>query len=153
MVLELVEGPTLADCIASGSSPPEGERVGVRGGIPIDDALPIAKQIAEALEPRSGHARVRGGVRLGSKNTAGEEAGKGGASMKRFGLLLAFVLILAPAAQAQDAGQFFDSNGVQIHYVDQGRARLSSSSTPCSRRWRRGRALRSSVACSMPATE
>ena len=37
LVLELVEGPTLADRIAKGS-------------IPLEDALPIAKQIAEALE-------------------------------------------------------------------------------------------------------
>ena len=37
LVLELVEGPTLADRIA-------------RGPIPIDEALPIARQIAEALE-------------------------------------------------------------------------------------------------------
>ena len=37
LVLELVEGPTLADRIA-------------QGPIPIDKALPIAKQIAEALE-------------------------------------------------------------------------------------------------------
>ena len=37
LVLELVEGPTLADRIAEGP-------------IPADDALPIAKQIAEALE-------------------------------------------------------------------------------------------------------
>ena len=37
LVLELVEGPTLADRIAQGS-------------IPLDEALPIAKQIAEALE-------------------------------------------------------------------------------------------------------
>ena len=37
LVLELVEGPTLADRIA-------------KRPIPIDDALPIAKQIAEALE-------------------------------------------------------------------------------------------------------
>ena len=37
LVLELVEGPTLADRIASGPVPP-------------DDAWPIAKQIAEALE-------------------------------------------------------------------------------------------------------
>jgi serine/threonine protein kinase len=37
LVLELVEGPTLADRIA-------------RGPIPIDEALPIAKQIADALE-------------------------------------------------------------------------------------------------------
>ena len=37
LVLELVEGPTLADRIA-------------RGPIPLDEALPIAKQIADALE-------------------------------------------------------------------------------------------------------
>jgi serine/threonine-protein kinase len=37
LVMELVEGPTLADRIAAGS-------------LPIDETLPIAKQIAEALE-------------------------------------------------------------------------------------------------------
>ena len=37
LVLELVEGPTLADRIS-------------KGAIPLDEALPIAKQIAEALE-------------------------------------------------------------------------------------------------------
>ena len=37
LVMELVEGPTLADLIAQGSTP-------------IDEALPIARQIAEALE-------------------------------------------------------------------------------------------------------
>ena len=37
LVLELVEGPTLADRIA-------------RGPVLLDEALPIAKQIAEALE-------------------------------------------------------------------------------------------------------
>ena len=37
LVMELVEGPTLADRIA-------------QGPIPIEEALPIAKQIAEALE-------------------------------------------------------------------------------------------------------
>src|SRR2546425_4205765 len=37
LILELVEGPTLADRIA-------------QGPIPLDEALPIAKQIAEALE-------------------------------------------------------------------------------------------------------
>ena len=40
LVLELVEGPTLADRIA-------------KGPIPLDEGLPIAKQIAEALE--AGH--------------------------------------------------------------------------------------------------
>ncbi len=37
LVMELVEGPTLADRIA-------------KGALPLDEALPIAKQIAEALE-------------------------------------------------------------------------------------------------------
>src|SRR5256712_4572563 len=37
LVLELVEGPTLADRLA-------------QGAVPLDEALPIAKQIAEALE-------------------------------------------------------------------------------------------------------
>src|SRR5262252_811257 len=37
LVLELVDGPTLADRIA-------------QGPVPLDDALPIARQIAEALE-------------------------------------------------------------------------------------------------------
>ena len=37
LVMELVEGPTLADRIA-------------QGPIPVDEALPVAKQIAEALE-------------------------------------------------------------------------------------------------------
>ena len=37
LVMELVDGPTLADRIA-------------RGAIPLDEALPIARQIAEALE-------------------------------------------------------------------------------------------------------
>src|SRR5260221_2375433 len=37
LVLELVEGPTLADRIA-------------QGRIPLDEALPIARQIADALE-------------------------------------------------------------------------------------------------------
>src|SRR5262245_59727724 len=36
LVKELVEGPTLADAIA-------------RGAIPVSDALPLARQIAEAL--------------------------------------------------------------------------------------------------------
>jgi eukaryotic-like serine/threonine-protein kinase len=37
LVMELIEGPTLADRVA-------------QGAIPIDEALPIAKQIAEALD-------------------------------------------------------------------------------------------------------
>ena len=45
LVMELVEGPTLADCIA-------------RGPIPLADALPIAKQIAEALEAAHGQGII-----------------------------------------------------------------------------------------------
>ena len=45
LVLELVEGPTLADRIA-------------QGPIPIDEALPIAKQIAEALEAAHEHGII-----------------------------------------------------------------------------------------------
>ena len=45
LVLELIEGPTLADRIA-------------QGAIPIDEALPIAKQIADALEAAHDHGIV-----------------------------------------------------------------------------------------------
>ena len=45
LVMELVEGPTLADRIA-------------QGAIPIDEALPIAKQIAEALEAAHEHGII-----------------------------------------------------------------------------------------------
>ena len=40
--------------------------------------------------------------------------------MKVCGLVLASVLLAAPAATAQPESQFFDSDGVQIHYADQG---------------------------------
>ena len=45
LVLELVEGPTLADRIK-------------QGPIPLDEALPIAKQIAEALEAAHEHGVI-----------------------------------------------------------------------------------------------
>jgi len=45
LVLELVEGPTLADRIALGP-------------IPMEDALPIAKQMAEALEAAHAHGII-----------------------------------------------------------------------------------------------
>jgi serine/threonine protein kinase len=57
LVMELVEGPTLADMLASDSwrqasgqaRSPESEARSQRA-IPLDEALPIARQIAEALE-------------------------------------------------------------------------------------------------------
>jgi serine/threonine-protein kinase len=42
LVLELVEGPTLADLIAGAGAGPR--------ALSVEDALPIARQIAEALE-------------------------------------------------------------------------------------------------------
>ena len=45
LVMELVEGPTLADRIA-------------QGPIPVDDVLPIARQIAEALETAHEHGII-----------------------------------------------------------------------------------------------
>ena len=77
LVMELVEGPTLADRIA-------------QGPIPLDEALPIAKQIAEALEaaheqrhhpPRSkarehqGWRRTMAGEGAGFRPREGVEAG------------------------------------------------------------------------------
>jgi serine/threonine-protein kinase len=45
LILELVDGPTLADLIA-------------KGPIPVDEALPIARQIAEALEAAHEHGII-----------------------------------------------------------------------------------------------
>jgi serine/threonine protein kinase/Tol biopolymer transport system component len=45
LVLELIDGPTLADRIA-------------QGPVPVDEALPIAKQIAEALEAAHEHGII-----------------------------------------------------------------------------------------------
>ena len=45
LVLEYIEGPTLADRIA-------------QGPIPVDEALPIARQIAEALEAAHEHGVI-----------------------------------------------------------------------------------------------
>jgi serine/threonine-protein kinase len=45
LVMELVDGPTLADLIAERRDGPSGGTT-----FPIDEAIPIAKQIAEALE-------------------------------------------------------------------------------------------------------
>src|SRR5262245_1889787 len=48
LVMELVDGEDLSQRIARGLAAPK--RLGEGGAIPIDEALPIAKQIAEALE-------------------------------------------------------------------------------------------------------
>jgi eukaryotic-like serine/threonine-protein kinase len=55
LVLQLVEGPTLADRIT-------------QGPIPLDDALPIARQIAEALEAAHDHDIMTDGRVIGVVN-------------------------------------------------------------------------------------
>ena len=66
LVLELVEGPTLADRMA-------------QGPIPLDEALPIARQIADALEAahERGHhpSRSEAGQHQAARRRRGEGAG------------------------------------------------------------------------------
>ena len=72
LVMELVEGPTLAERIA-------------QGPIPLDEALPIARQIAEALEyahekgdrPSRSEACQRQGHSRGSREGARLRLGQG----------------------------------------------------------------------------
>ena len=49
LVMELVDGPTLADLIERRAGRPAGSS-GPAAAMPLDEALPIARQIAEALE-------------------------------------------------------------------------------------------------------
>jgi serine/threonine-protein kinase len=73
LVLELVEGPTLADRIA-------------QGPIPIDEALPIAKQMAEALEA----AHEAGVIHRDLKPANIKVKGDGTVKVLDFGLAKAF---------------------------------------------------------------
>ena len=53
LVMELVEGPTLADVLAArgaGALGPAHAAGSTGPGLPLDEALPIARQVAEALE-------------------------------------------------------------------------------------------------------
>jgi eukaryotic-like serine/threonine-protein kinase len=69
LVMELVEGPTLAERIK-------------QGAIPIEEALPIAKQIAEALE----YAHERGIVHRDLKPSNVKITAEGNAKVLDFGL-------------------------------------------------------------------
>jgi serine/threonine protein kinase len=84
LVMELVEGPTLADRIA-------------KGAIPIDEALPIAKQIAEALET----AHEKGIIHRDLKPANIKVRPDGTVKVLDFGLAKA----MEPAGIAPDASQ------------------------------------------------
>jgi RNA polymerase sigma factor (sigma-70 family) len=73
LVMELVDGPTLADRIA-------------KGPIPLNEALPIAKQIAEALEA----AHEQGIIHHGLKPANVKVSADGTAKVLDFGLANAF---------------------------------------------------------------
>ena len=81
LVLELVEGPTLADRIA-------------QGAIPLDEALPIARQIAEALEA----AHEQGIVHRDLKPANIKLRFDGTVKVLDFGLAKAMEPISAPSA-------------------------------------------------------
>src|SRR6266550_5886852 len=69
LILELVEGPTLAERIA-------------QGPIPLDEALPIARQIAEALE----YAHEKGIIHRDLKPANVKVTGEGRVKVLDFGL-------------------------------------------------------------------
>ena len=73
LVLELVEGPTLADRIK-------------QGPIPIDEALPIAKQIADALEAAHEQGVIHGDLKPANIKVKGD----GTVKVLDFGLAKAF---------------------------------------------------------------
>ena len=81
LVLELVEGPTLADRIA-------------QGPIPLDEALPIARQIAEALEA----AHEQGIIHRDLKPANIKVRPDGTVKVLDFGLAKALEPIAAPSA-------------------------------------------------------
>ena len=83
LVLEMVEGPTLADRIE-------------RGAIPLEDALPIARQIAEALEA----AHAQGIVHRDLKPANIKVRSDGTVKVLDFGLAKAMSVDSSPAVVA-----------------------------------------------------
>jgi eukaryotic-like serine/threonine-protein kinase len=88
LVLELVEGPTLADRIANGP-------------IPINDALPIARQMAEAIEA----AHEKGVIHRDLKPANVKFTADGAVKVLDFGLAKILEAGGAPAGGAGEAGR------------------------------------------------
>jgi Tol biopolymer transport system component len=86
LVLELVDGPTLADLIS-------------KGPIPVEDALPIAKQIAEALEAAHEHGVIHRDLKPANIKLTAD----GTVKVLDFGL--------AKAAETSNVGRNFSAAG------------------------------------------
>ena len=120
LVMELVEGPTLAEVIAGsrlsamGSSqrsrPAEGPRPRAqsRHALPLDEALPIARQIAEALEA----AHERGVVHRDLKPANVKVRPDGVVKVLDFGL----AKLVGPA----EAGHYIQPRGDPGHHGQRG---------------------------------
>jgi Tol biopolymer transport system component len=94
LVMELVQGEDLSERIARGPASPK--PLGEGGAIPIDDALPIAKQIADALET----AHEQGIVHRDLKPANIKVRADGTVKVLDFGLAKAMELSNAAAASA-----------------------------------------------------
>ena len=101
--MELVEGPTLAERIAGVQGSGIGDQgSGGRGkGIPLDEALPIAQQLADALE----YAHERGIIHRDLKPANIKLTPDGAVKVLDFGLAKA----LAPEGASATAGALTDS--------------------------------------------
>jgi eukaryotic-like serine/threonine-protein kinase len=84
LAMELVEGQTLADLVGARSAPPAADTTGGerRSPLQIDDALPMAKQIADALE----YAHERGIIHRDLKPANVKVTSEGIAKVLDFGL-------------------------------------------------------------------